>query len=142
MGKNEGSPTDSAVDVNDPPVVDLQDTVLPSLTSRRVGRKQFKIIYGRERVREHLCPRTTDALPPACIPTLLPLISCAGPSTERWGDTQEDLHLRRMSSSFGRQLALGEFPSHFLKPIPARDPFAPPARSQTDDLERSIRNIC
>ena len=55
------------------------------------------------------------------IMTLLLLISCAGLSTEKLGGPQAGLHLRRISTSFGRQRSLDEFPPHFLKLLPARD---------------------
>ena len=62
----------------------------------------------------------------ACIPTLLPLTFCAGPSVEKCGGSRVGLHLRRISSSFDAQGSLGAFPPHILKLFPARDPFAPP----------------
>ena len=67
---------------------------------------------------------------PACCPftlflafnvTLLPLTFCAGLSTWKLGGLQAGLHLRRISTSFGRQRSLGEFPPHFLKLFLARD---------------------
>ena len=79
-------------------------------------------------VREQ-CPARVPFTPfLVCIVTLLPLTFGAGPSTEKGGVSQADLYLRRISTSFGRQRSLGEFPPHFLKLFPARDPFAPPAR--------------
>ena len=84
-------------------------------------------------VREQCPARFPLARSLVSIMTLLLLISCAGLSTEKLGGPQAGLHRRRISTSLGRQRSLGEFPPHFLKPIPARDPFAPPARSQTDD---------
>ena len=53
--------------------------------------------------------------------TLLPLTFCAGLSTWKLGAPQAGLHLRRISTSFGRQRSLGEFPPHFLKLFLARD---------------------
>ena len=58
----------------------------------------------------------------ACIPTLLPLTFCAGPSTEKFGGSQGGLYPRPTSTSFDAQRPLGEFPPHFLKLIPARYP--------------------
>ena len=79
-------------------------------------------------VREQ-CPAPVPFTPfLVCIVTLLPLTFGAGLSTEKCGGSHLGLHLRRMSTSFGRQRSLGEFPPHFLKLFPARDPFAPPAR--------------
>ena len=50
----------------------------------------------------------------ACIPTLLPLTFCAGPSVEKCGGSQADLHPRSTSTSFDAQRPLGAFPPHFL----------------------------
>ena len=52
--------------------------------------------------------------------TLLPLTFCAGLTTWKLGGFQAGLHLRRISTSFGRQRSLGEFPHTFLKLFPAR----------------------
>ena len=41
--------------------------------------------------------------------TLLPLTFCAGLSTWKPGGIQAGLHLRRISTSLGRQRSLGEF---------------------------------
>lgn len=51
----------------------------------------------------------------ACIPTLLPLTFCAGPSVEKCGGSRVGLHMRRISSSFDAQGSLGAFPPHILK---------------------------
>ena len=52
--------------------------------------------------------------------TLLPLTFCAGLTTWKLGGTRAGLHLKRISTSFGRQRSLGEFPHTFLKLLPAR----------------------
>jgi hypothetical protein len=51
---------------------------------------------------------------------LLPLTFCAGLTTWKLGGFQAGLHLRRISTSFGRQRSLGEFHHTFLKIFPAR----------------------
>ena len=56
--------------------------------------------------------------------TLLPLTFCAGLSTETWGVPRVGLHLRWISSSFGRRRSLGEFAQHFPPFLMARDLFA------------------
>ena len=71
-------------------------------------------------VREQCPARFPFTLFLVCIMTLPPLISCAGSSAEKLGGSQAGLHLRRISTSFGRQRSLGEFPPHFLKLFPAR----------------------
>ena len=59
------------------------------------------------------CP---NPLPLACVPTLLPLTFCAGPSgVEKCGGSRVGLHMRRISSSFDAQGSLGAFPLHILK---------------------------
>ena len=55
--------------------------------------------------------------------TLLPLTFYAGLSTWKLGGPQAGLHLRRISTSLGRQRSLGEFPPHFLKLLPSRHLF-------------------
>ena len=72
-------------------------------------------------VREQCPARFPFAQSLVSIMTLLLLISCAGLSTEKLGGPQAGLHLRRISTSFGRQRSLGEFPPHFLKLFPSRD---------------------
>ena len=79
---------------------------------------EFKARGGQVR---SACPaRYPNTHPLACIPTLLPLTFCAGLSTWKLGGLQAGLNLRRMSTLFGRQRSLGEFPHTFLKLFPAR----------------------
>ena len=75
-------------------------------------------------VREQCPARCPFTLSLAFNVTLLPLTFCAGLSTETWGVPRVGLHLRRISTSFGRQRSLGEFLQHFPPFLMARDLFA------------------
>ena len=89
--------------------------------SEGVWRKHSKIVYEAKRVREHPCPRTTDALLPAFIPTLLPPTFGAVPQTALYVPPQDDGLPGRTSTSLSALRFVGALPEHFpLCPLTPR----------------------